>query len=145
MANQKIEVQGLQIRVEQMDAAEYISLTDIARKNSDDKPANLVSPKNYIEQTGAIGLVSRAGKHGGGTFDHSEIALEFCTWISPPFKVYFFKEFQRLKRADFDRQNLQWHIRKITDNIDEVRNLLDTIPGQASENIRLQLPDDFSK
>ncbi|MFN4253773.1 MAG: KilA-N domain-containing protein [Saprospiraceae bacterium] len=183
MANKKMEVQGLQIRIENLNAADYISLTDIARKNSDDKPANtianwlrnqhtllylqtweevhnphfkvvqmqdfrlraienrsLVSPKNYIEQTGAIGLISKAGKHGGGTFAHSEIALEFCTWLSPPFKVYFFKEFQRLKQDEFDRRNLEWHIRKITDNIDEVRNLLDTIPGQARDNVRIALP-----
>lgn len=98
-----------------------------------------ISPKNYIEQTGAIGLVSKAGKHGGGTFAHSEIALEFCTWLSAPFKVYFYKEFQRLKMEDFDRKNLEWHISKITDNVDEIRNLLDTIPGQRMERNRLEL------
>ncbi len=95
-----------------------------------------ISPKNYISQTNAIGLISKAGKYGG-TFAHSDIALEFCSWLSPQFKVYFFKEFQRLKKEEYSRKNLQWHISKITNNIDEVRNLLDTIPGQLPELNRL--------
>ena len=59
-------------------------------------------------------------------------------WLSPTFQVYFVKEFQRLKKEEFSRQKLEWHISKITDNIDEVRNLLDTIPGQNSSRNRLE-------
>lgn len=180
MSKAKLIVEGLPVAIETVGAADYISLTDIARRNSDDKPANtianwlrnqntllylqtweevhnpnfkvlqmqdfrlkavenrsLVSPKNYIEQTGAIGLISKSGKHGGGTFAHSEIALEFCTWLSPPFKVYFYKEFQRLKMEEFDRRSLEWHVRRVTDLLDEARNWMDTIPGQDPDRNRL--------
>ena len=95
-----------------------------------------ISPKSYIKQTDAIGLISKAGKYGG-TYAHSDIALEFCSWMSPKFKVYFYKEFQRLKKEEFSRKNLEWHISKITDNVEEIRNLLDTIPGQKSQRNRL--------
>lgn len=181
MFKKKLEVQGLTIRVDNIRADDYISLTDIAKKNNENKPADTiaswlrnqdtllylqtweevhnpdfkvvqmhdfrlwavdkrsgVSPKSYIERTGAIGLVSKAGRHDGGTFAHSEIALEFCTWLSAPFKVYFYKEFQRLKMEEFSHKELEWHISKITDNVEEIRNLLDTIPGQKPERNRLQ-------
>lgn len=101
---------------------------------SDNRAA--ISPQNYIAKTNAIGLISKRGRTGG-TFAHSDIALEFCSWLSPQFKVYFFKEFQRLKSKEFSQRNLQWHISKITDNVDEIRNLLDTIPGQLPELNRL--------
>lgn len=45
---------------------------------------------------GAIGIISRAGRYGG-TFAHKDIAFEFAMWISPEFKVYLIKDFQRLK------------------------------------------------
>ncbi len=48
------------------------------------------------------------------------------------------KAFQDLKEKEFDRAGLQWHIRKITDNIDEARNFLDTIPGQSPELNRIE-------
>lgn len=96
------------------------------------------SPTRWIEDFNAIGIISKRGRYGGGTLAHKDIALEFCTWLSPEFKVYFIKEFQRLKEEEFSRKNLEWHISKITDNIDEVRNLLDTIPGQKEELNRLK-------
>lgn len=59
---------------------------------------NSITPNisNYIAQTGATGIVSSSGRHGG-TFAHSDIALNFCYWLSPKFQVYLMKEFQRLK------------------------------------------------
>lgn len=65
-----------------------------------------ITPKRYIEATGTIGIVSKQG-NAGGTWAHSEIAMEFCTWIEPRFKVYFFKEFQRLKQHEFVQKNLE--------------------------------------
>lgn len=69
-----------------------------------------LTPKKWIETTGAIGIVSKAGKTGGGTFAHKDIALEFCTWLSPLFKLLVLKEFQRLKELE----NLQskWDLRR---------------------------------
>jgi hypothetical protein len=69
-----------------------------------------LTPKKWIEATNAIGVVSKAGKTGGGTFAHKDIALEFCTWLSPLFKLLVLKEFQRLKELE----NLQskWDLRR---------------------------------
>ena len=54
------------------------------------------SPSYFIKTTNAIGITSKAGRYGG-TYAHSDIALNFCYWISPRFQVYLIKEFQRLK------------------------------------------------
>jgi KilA-N domain len=55
-----------------------------------------LSVKEWVEKTGAIGLRATAGRYGG-TFAHRDLAFEFGMWISPEFKVYLIKEFQRLK------------------------------------------------
>ncbi|MEM6697589.1 MAG: KilA-N domain-containing protein, partial [Bacteroidota bacterium] len=80
----------------------------------------------------------------GGTYAHEEIALDFCYWLSPELKVNFNKEFIRLKEEELGRKGVEWHIKKITDNIEEVRNLLDTIPVQNPLRNRLNylLEDD---
>ena len=96
-----------------------------------------VTPQKYIKLTNAIGLISKSGRYGG-TFAHKEIALNFCYWLSPKFQVYLFKAFNELMKAEHERNNLEWHISKITDNIDEVRNLLDTIPHQNPERNRFK-------
>lgn len=57
---------------------------------------NYATPQKYIEETGAIGIISKSGRYGG-TFAHSDIALNFCYWLSPEFQVYLMEEFQRLK------------------------------------------------
>jgi len=95
------------------------------------------TPQKYIAQTNAIGIISKSGRYGG-TYAHKEIALNFCYWISPQFQVYLYKAFTELMELEFQRKNLEWHVSKITDNIDEVRNLLDTIPGQKPERDRLK-------
>ena len=97
---------------------------------------NIITIQKLITETGMVGLKSKQGRYGG-TWAHSDIALNFCYWLSPKFQVYFVKEFQRLKKEEFSRKNLEWHISKITDNIDEVRNLLDTIPGQHPDRNRI--------
>ncbi|MBL7747647.1 MAG: KilA-N domain-containing protein [Chitinophagaceae bacterium] len=68
-----------------------------------------LTPKKWIEATGAKGIVSKPGNNGG-TFAHKDIALEFCTWLSPLFKLLVLKEFQRLKELE----NLQskWDLRR---------------------------------
>ena len=55
-----------------------------------------ISVKEYVEKTNAIGLKARAGRYGG-TYAHKDIAFEFAMWISPEFKVYLVRDFQRLK------------------------------------------------
>lgn len=136
MGKQKILVEGVSVAI---DDRGYISLTDIAKQSSENKPAitiqswlrnqrtisflatwekvnssdfkvsqmtyfrelasdnrKAITVKLYLETTGATGMTSKSGRYGG-TFAHSDIALEFCSWLSPEFKVYLIKEFQRLK------------------------------------------------
>jgi hypothetical protein len=69
-----------------------------------------LTPKQWIEKTGAIGLTSKRGRYGGGTFAHKDIAFEFASWLSVEFKLYLIKEFQRLK--DEDQKQLGWDIKR---------------------------------
>jgi len=68
-----------------------------------------LSTKQWIERTGAIGLISKAGRYGG-TYAHKDIAFEFASWISVEFKLYLIKEFQRLKEEE--QKQLGWDIRR---------------------------------
>ena len=68
-----------------------------------------ISVKEWVAKTRAIGLVAKAGRYGG-TFAHKDIAFEFGMWISPEFKIYLIKEFQRIKEAE--AQQLGWDIRR---------------------------------
>ena len=68
-----------------------------------------ISVKEWVAKTRAIGLVAKAGRYGG-TYAHKDIAFEFGMWISPEFKIYLIKEFQRLKEAE--AQQLGWDIRR---------------------------------
>ncbi len=69
----------------------------------------VLTPKQWIEKTNAIGIISKAGRYGG-TYAHKDIAFEFATWISVEFKLYLIKEFQRLK--DEEQKQLGWDIRR---------------------------------
>ena len=69
----------------------------------------VLTAKQWIERTHAIGLVSKAGRYGG-TYAHKDIAFEFASWLSVEFKLYLIKEFQRLK--DAERAQLGWDIRR---------------------------------
>lgn len=71
----------------------------------------VLSPQKWIDKTNAIGLVSRSG-NGGGTYAHKDIAFEFATWISPEFKLYLIKEFQRLKEIENQRLSLGWDVKR---------------------------------
>ncbi|MHB9150080.1 MAG: KilA-N domain-containing protein [Thermoleophilia bacterium] len=70
-----------------------------------------LTPKQWIEKTGAIGIVSRPGRYGG-TFAHKDIAFEFASWISVEFKLYLIKEFQRLKEDENSRLSLAWNLNR---------------------------------
>ncbi len=63
-----------------------------------------------------MGLISRSG-NGGGTFAHKDIAFEFATWISPEFKLYLIKEFQRLKVEENERLVLGWDAKRMLTKI----------------------------
>ena len=97
---------------------------------------NILTPQTWVNEAGAIGIISKSGR-GGGTLAHKDIALNFCYWLSPSFQVYFIKEFQRLKEEEYSQKSLEWHIERITNLVDETRNWLDTIPGQDPDRNRL--------
>lgn len=73
--------------------------------------AFLMSPKKWIEATNAIGIQSKAGRYGG-TYAHSDIAFEFASWLSPEFKLYIIKDYQRLKRDEGERLSIGWEARR---------------------------------
>ncbi|MCB1159510.1 MAG: KilA-N domain-containing protein [Leptospiraceae bacterium] len=68
-----------------------------------------ISVKEWTKKTNAIGLVAKTGRYGG-TYAHKDIAFEFGMWISPEFKIYLIKEFQRLKEAE--KEKLGWDIKR---------------------------------
>ena len=70
-----------------------------------------LTPKQWIEKTGAVGIVSSAGRYGG-TYAHKDIAFEFATWISVEFRLYLIKEFQRLKDDENRRLSLAWNLNR---------------------------------
>lgn len=70
-----------------------------------------LNPKQWIEKTNAIGIISKSGRYGG-TFAHKDIAFEFASWISIEFKLYIIKEFQRLKEDENDRLKLTWNLQR---------------------------------
>lgn len=70
-----------------------------------------LSPKKWIEATGAIGVYSKSGR-GGGTYAHRDIAFEFGSWLSPEFKLYLIKEFQRFKDEEASSKSLEWNFQR---------------------------------
>ena len=71
-----------------------------------------LTPKKWVEATAAIGIQSRAGRYGGGTYAHKDLAFEFGSWLSPEFKMYLIKEFQRLKEDENQRLSLGWNLNR---------------------------------
>ena len=149
-----INPNGVEIRVASSNEADYISLTDIAKKRNPEFPADVVknqlrsrstieflglwekiynpdfklvefdqfknaagensfvlTPQKWISTTNAIGITSKSGRYGG-TYAHSDIAFEFASWISPEFKLYIIKDYQRLKADESHAKSLDWNIKR---------------------------------
>ncbi len=70
-----------------------------------------LSVKEWVAKTNAVGLRAAAGRYGG-TYAHKDLAFEFGMWISPEFKIYLIKEFQRLKDEENDRLKLGWNLQR---------------------------------
>ena len=161
MAKKKtINVQGIEIRLYQEKKADFISLTDIAKKfntrtdqiisnwlrtrstvsflgaweglhneffnplkfegikNRTGEPTFVLSVSDWIKETNAIGIKSSAGRYGG-TYAHKDIAFEFLSYLSPTFKLYVFKEFQRLKEVEIEKNKeaLDWSLKRTLSKI----------------------------
>lgn len=97
-----------------------------------------LTPRKWCEATNAIGIVSKAGRYGGGTFAHKDTAFEFGSWLSPEFKLYLIKEFQRLKADENDRLKLEWNLQRTLAKVnyhihtDAIKENL--IPNELSKN-----------
>ena len=70
-----------------------------------------LSPQRWIENTNAIGIVSKSGR-GGGTFAHPDIAMEFASWISAEFKLYIIQDYKRLKEDEYSKLSLTWNLHR---------------------------------
>lgn len=82
------------------------------------EPGRLImTPKQWIERMSAIGITSQAGRYGG-TYAHSDIAFEFASWISPEFKLYIIKDYQRLKQDEAKRLEIGWDTKRELSRID---------------------------
>ena len=74
--------------------------------------AFVFSIKNWSDELGAIGLFTKSGRYGGGIYAHIDIAFEFASWISPEFKLYIIKDYQRLKSDENSRLSLNWNLNR---------------------------------
>ncbi len=70
-----------------------------------------MSPSKWINSVNATGITSKAGRYGG-TYAHSDIALEFASWVSAEFKLYIMKDYQRLRRDESSRLSLAWNLHR---------------------------------
>jgi hypothetical protein len=96
---------------EQLNNASFNSTEFDGIKNEASRNSFYLSAKKWIEATGAIGLLAKAGRYGG-TFAHKDIAFEFGYWLSPEFKLYLIKEFQRLKEDENNRLKLERNLQR---------------------------------
>lgn len=74
--------------------------------------AFVFSIKDWTEKLGAIGLLTKSGRYGGGIYAHIDIAFEFASWVSPEFKLYIIKDYQRLKSDENNRLSLSWNLNR---------------------------------
>ena len=70
-----------------------------------------LSPKKWVEETGAIGIISKGGRYGGA-FAHTDIAFEFASWISAEFKMYVIQDYKRLKSDENSKLSLSWNLNR---------------------------------
>ena len=80
-------------------------------KNEAGSNAFALSPQKWIKKTNAIGIISKSGRYGG-TFAHSDIAMEFASWISPEFKIYIIQDYKRLKADENSTLSLGWNLNR---------------------------------
>ena len=76
-------------------------------------PSFTLSPKRWIQRTNAIGIYSKGGKYSIGTYAHPDIAFEFASWLSPEFKLYLIKEFERLKKQEAYQNKIEWNANRV--------------------------------
>ncbi len=88
-------------------------------ENEAGKNSFYMSPQKWIKETNAIGIISKSGNNGG-TYAHADIALEFASWLSPEFKLYLIKEFERLKKEESYLYKIDWQASRILSKVNYV-------------------------
>ena len=96
---------------ENLNNPEFIPLEFEGFRNKAGLNSFVLTPRQWIDATHAIGLISKSGRYGG-TYAHKDIAFEFASWISVEFKLYLIKEFQRLKQDESQRLSLAWNLNR---------------------------------
>ena len=89
-------------------------------KNESGTNSFVMTPKKWIEATNAIGIISKQGRYNSGTFVHPDIAFEFASWLSPEFKLYLIKEFERLKYNEAYQQKIEWSATRLLSKVNYV-------------------------
>lgn len=101
----------------------------------------VLSVKQWIEATNAVGITSKAGRYGG-TYAHKDLAFHFGMWISPKFQLLLVREYQRLKENESQNLNLEWNLQRTlskinykihTDAIEE--NIVPTLISKSQVNV----------
>lgn len=121
-----------QLHNEKFNVMEFDNIRNEAGSN-----AFILSSSKWIEKTKAIGIRSSSGRYGG-TYAHRDIAFEFATWLSPEFKLYLIKEFQRLKEEESQRLVLGWDVKRVLSKVnykihtDAIKKYI--IPDNISKN-----------
>ena len=72
-----------------------------------------MTPNRWKKDFNAIGIIPSSGKYSKGTYAHPDIAFEFASWLSPEFKMYLIKEFERLKIDEAYRNQIEWHANRV--------------------------------
>ena len=86
-------------------------------KNESGTNAFVMTPKKWIKSTNAIGIISKQGRYNSGTFAHPDIAFEFASWLSPEFKLYLIKEFERLKYNEAYQDKIEWSATRLLSKV----------------------------
>jgi len=98
------------------------NVTDFSNiRNESGSHGYVLTVKQWVEKTNAIGIISKPGRYGG-TYAHRDIAFEFATWLSPKFKFYLITEFQRLKADENNRASLEQLV--VLSNMESINALL---------------------
>lgn len=113
-ARNTIEFLGLW---EQINNSNFNPLEFDRFKNESGANAFTLSPTKWINATNAIGMITKSGRYGGGTFAHKDIAFKFASWISPEFELYVIKDYQRLKADENSKISLEWNVKRILSKV----------------------------
>ena len=101
---------------------ENFNSVEFHRIKTEEAPYNrfTMTPKRWKDKFNAIGIVPSSGKYSVGTFAHPDIAFEFASWLSPEFKLYLIKEFERLKQNEAYQEKIEWHANRILAKVNYV-------------------------